>query len=118
MRVRAVMRPPFLSRTCQGRYQETSDTTDWQVKTGRGAPKMGTNGYPVTPRLPNGTRAPGDKRPNFVFYFPDTVNAESCGGACVASPPPPARPLPTLPLRSAHGMLEPHLAVLRGHYER
>lgn len=61
-------------------YQETSDTTDWQVKTGRGAPKMGTDGYPVTPRLPNGTRAPGDKRPNFVFYFPDTVNAESCGG--------------------------------------
>ena len=62
-------------------YQETSDTTDWQVKTGRGAPKMGSDGYPITPRLPKGTRAPGDKRPNFVFYFPDTVNAESCGGA-------------------------------------
>lgn len=61
-------------------YQETSDTTDWQVKTGRGAPKMGTDGYPVNPRLPKGGRAPGDKRPNFVFYFPDTIAAESCGG--------------------------------------
>lgn len=30
--------------------------------------------------VPNGTRAPGDKRPNFVFYFPDTIAAESCGG--------------------------------------
>jgi arylsulfatase A-like enzyme len=37
-------------------YQETSDTTDWQVKTGRGAPKMGTDGYPVNPRLPKGER--------------------------------------------------------------
>lgn len=41
---------------------------------------QGTDGYPVTPRLPKGGRAPGDKRPNFVFYFPDTVAAESCGG--------------------------------------
>eukprot|EP01043_Picozoa_sp_COSAG02_P010351 COSAG02_NODE_362_length_23815_cov_27.096981_14_plen_187_part_00 len=61
-------------------YQETSDTIDWQVQTGRGAPKMGTDGYPVNPMVPNGTRAPGDKRPNFVFYFPDTIAAESCGG--------------------------------------
>ena len=61
-------------------FQETSDTTDWQVKTGRGAPAMGTHGYPVAPLLPKGGRAPGDKRPNFVFYFPDTIAAESCGG--------------------------------------
>ena len=61
-------------------YQETSDTTDWQVHTGRGAPQMGTDGYPIRPRLPKGGRAPGDKRPNFVVYFPDTVAAESCGG--------------------------------------
>jgi hypothetical protein len=70
-------------------YQETSDTTDWQVKTGRGAPKMGTLGYPVNPILPKGGRAPGDKRPNFVFYFPDTIAAESCGGLCESTSNPP-----------------------------
>jgi hypothetical protein len=58
-------------------YLETSDTTDWQLKTGRGAPPMPK---PNPPLIPKGTRAPGDKRPNFVFYFPDTVRAESCGG--------------------------------------
>lgn len=58
-------------------FLETSDSTDWQVKTGRSAPQMP---HPAPPLIPSGVRAAGDKRPNFVFYFPDTVRAESCGG--------------------------------------
>ena len=42
-------------------FVETSDTTDWQVKTGRGAAKM-PPGRPLVPT--NGQRAPGDTRPN------------------------------------------------------
>ena len=45
----------------RGLFLRTSDTTDWQVKTGRGAAKM-PSGRPLVPT--DGRRAPGDKRPN------------------------------------------------------
>lgn len=59
-------------------FLKTSDTNDWQLTTGRGAGRLPR---PRPPLLPEGKRAPGDKRPNFVFYFPDTIRAESLGGA-------------------------------------
>ena len=58
-------------------FLETSDTTDEQLKTGRGAPAMPEPRPPLVP--PHGARKPGDKRPNFVFYFPDETRAEALG---------------------------------------
>ena len=58
-------------------FLETSDTTDFQLKTGRGAPAMPGPKRPLVP--PNGTRKAGDNRPNVVFYFPDETRAESLG---------------------------------------
>ena len=58
-------------------FLETSDTTDFQLETGRGAPAMPGPKRPLFP--PNGSRKAGDTRPNIVFYFPDETRAESLG---------------------------------------